>query len=57
MEVRRYSQDTIEDYISVVQMASQFFKQDLNMENEKGLHLDLYSGDSAYPAQSEKSLG
>ena len=34
LEVKRYSRNTIESYVSVVKMAQQRFKRDLNLVNE-----------------------
>lgn len=42
LEVKRYSQNTIDAYISVIQMARQFFNHDLSKVSEKDLHQYFY---------------
>ncbi len=42
LEVKRYSKNTIDNYVSVVKMAQQYFNQPLNKVDETGLHKYFY---------------
>ena len=42
LEVKRYSKNTIESYVSVVKMTKQYFKKDLRLVDETELHRYFY---------------
>lgn len=57
LEVKRYSRNTIERYVSVVKMAQQRFKKDLNLVNETEPSSNINTKSIIFSNQKYKTSG